>query len=527
MRTLVLDGHSLTPEDLLELGRKSDIKLMISADAWQRIRDARKVIDEILASGRVVYGINTGFGKFESTIIPPNKVAELQLNLIRSHCAGVGNPIPPHRARMMLALRTNILAKGHSGIRPATVETLLKFYNRGVVPFIPVQGTVGASGDLAPLAHLALGIIGEGKLATLDNLTWRPAATVLAELGIKPVVLEAKEGLALINGTQFIVSTGCEALVRARQLARQADVVAAVTYEALQCTKSSLNPLIHNARPHHGQVTVAGRIRSLLHSDRFPSEISLGHVNCGRVQDAYSIRCAPQVHGVTCDIIDFVYKIIGTELNCATDNPLVFPGTPEKIISGGNFHGEYPAKAFDILGIGVHELGSISERRIERLNNPSLSKLPAFLIREGGLNSGFMIAHCTAAALVSENKVLCHPASIDSISTSAAQEDHVSMGGFSARKALKILENVERILAIELLCACQGIDFLRPKRSTEPLERVVKLVRTVVPTWEVDRDVSVDIAAVTKLMRDGKIWEAVKYAIPDEVAFHMPIKSKL
>ena len=524
-----LDGKSLTPETLVELGTSTRLKLHLSPAAWDAVRLARKTIDNIVISGRTVYGINTGFGKFESTKITPDNLDLLQVNLIRSHCAGVGAPLPAFRVRRLLVLRINILARGHSGIRPENVQKLLDAFNAGVVPYIPIKGTVGASGDLAPLSHLALGLMGEGRLATVNNPKWRDASEVLKELGLQPITLHAKEGLALINGTQFIVSLGCEALVRARRIARQADIIAALTFETLQSSVRSMNALIHSVRPHRGQYEVSTRIRSLLHSDRYPSEISVGHANCGRVQDAYSLRCSPQVHGIVSDTIRFVYSIISVEMNSATDNPLIFPNEPEdtQVLSGGNFHGEYPAKVLDMLAIAIHELAGISERRIERLNNPSLSRLPAFLIQKGGLNSGFMIAHCTAASLVSENKVLTHPASVDSISTSAAQEDHVSMGGFAARKAIKVVENVEYCLAIELLCACQGIEFLRPKKTTEPLEKVVALVRSVVPPWTQDRDVSVDTEKVVQLLRSGAVWDCVKPYIPTDCHLKPPPHAKL
>uniref|UniRef100_A0A8C7H300 Histidine ammonia-lyase n=1 Tax=Oncorhynchus kisutch TaxID=8019 RepID=A0A8C7H300_ONCKI len=389
-----------------------------------------------------VYGITTGFGKFARTVIPVHKLKELQENLVRSHSAGVGNPLSPERTRMLLALRINVLAKGYSGISLETLHRMIQAFNASCLSFVPEKGTVGASGDLAPLSHLALGLMGEGKMWSPKS-GWADAKYVLEAHGLKPISLKPKEGLALINGTQMITSLGAEAVERAQAIARQADIIAAITLEVLKGTSKAFDSDIHALRPHPGQIEVAMRFRALLDSDHHPSEIAESHRFCDRVQDAYTMRCCPQVHGIVNDTIDFTQKIINTEINSATDNPMVFAERGETI-SGGNFHGEYPAKALDFLAIGVHELAAISERRIERLCNPSLSELPAFLVNEGGLNSGFMIAHCTAASLVSENKVLCHPSSVDSLSTSAATEDHVSMGGWAARKALRVVEHVEQ-----------------------------------------------------------------------------------
>ncbi|TSK13456.1 Histidine ammonia-lyase [Bagarius yarrelli] len=370
--------------------------------------------------------------------------------------------------------------------------------------FVPEKGTVGASGDLAPLSHLALGLMGEGKM-------WSP----------KSGWADAKYGLALINGTQMITSLGAEAVERAESIARQADIIAALTLEVLKGTTKAFDSDIHELRPHPGQKEVALRFRALLDSDHHPSEIAESHRFCDRVQDAYTMRCCPQVHGIVNDTIAFVKSIMNTEINSATDNPMVFAERGETI-SGGNFHGEYPAKALDYLCIGVHELASISERRIERLCNPSLSELPAFLVNEGGLNSGFMIAHCTAAALVSENKVLCHPSSVDSLSTSAATEDHVSMGGWAARKALRVIEHVEQVLAIEMLAACQGIEFLRPLRTTTPLEKVYDLVRSVVKPWMKDRFMAADIETAHRLLIDQKVWNVAKPYIEKYCTEHVP-----
>ncbi|XP_060699262.1 histidine ammonia-lyase isoform X3 [Hemiscyllium ocellatum] len=385
------------------------------------------------------------------------------------------------------------------------LENIVKENKASCLSYVPEKGTVGASGDLAPLAHLALGLIGEGKMWSPKS-GWADAKYVLQAHGLKPVSLKPKEGLALINGTQMITSLGAEAVERATAIARQADIIAALTLEVLKGTTRAFDSDIHKLRPHPGQMEVAFRFRSLLGSDHHPSEIAESHRFCDRVQDAYTLRCCPQVHGVVNDTIAFVKTIIETEINSATDNPMVFAERGETI-SGGNFHGEYPAKALDYLAISVHELAAISERRIERLCNPSLSELPAFLVNEGGLNSGFMIAHCTAAALVSENKVLCHPSSVDSLSTSAATEDHVSMGGWAARKALRVIEHVEQVLAIELLAACQGIEFLRPLKTTTPLEKVYDLVRTLVRPWIKDRFMAPDIDIVHRLLVEQKVWE--------------------
>ncbi|XP_046729051.1 histidine ammonia-lyase-like [Silurus meridionalis] len=500
-----LDGKSLTTADLMRLG-DGVYKIKLSADAEIRVTGARELIKKIISEAKVVYGVNTGFGKFAQTVVGKDQLKELQENLIRSHSAGVGAPLNPERTRRLLALRINVLAKGHSGVSLKNLQKMVSAFNASCLSWVPEQGTVGASGDLAPLAHLALGLIGEGRMWS-PQTGWTDSITVLTEHGLTPISLKPKEGLALINGTQLIASLGAEALERAAAITQQADVIAALTLETLKGTNKAFNIEIHAVRPHPGQILVAQRFRSLVHSDFFPSEITDENLY-DRVQDAYTLRCCPQVHGVVNDTIAFVKNILNTELNSATDNPLVFPERGFTI-SGGNFHGEYPAKALDFLSIGVHELASISERRIERLCNPSLSNLPAFLVKEGGLNSGFMVAHCTAAALVSENKVLCHPASVDSLSTSAATEDHVSMGGWAARKALKVVEHVEQVLAIELLAACQALEFHRPLKTTAPLEKVYELVRSVVRSWDKDRVMSCDIVAAHQLLREEKVWKAV------------------
>ncbi|OXA58564.1 histidine ammonia-lyase [Folsomia candida] len=504
---MTIDGNSLATDDLLQLGR-GRYKIKISAEAKERVQDARILVEKILQENKVVYGITTGFGKFARTVIEPDKLLQLQENLIRSHSAGVGHPLPPEKTRMLLALRINVLAKGHSGVSLKVLMQLVDAFNASCLSWVPEQGTVGASGDLAPLAHLALGMMGEGKMWS-PATGWGEAKYVLEAHNLTPIQLHAKEGLALINGTQLITSLGAEAVERAGIIARQADVVAALTLEVLKGTSRAFDSEIQDIRPHKGQATVARRLRALLHSSTYPSQIAASHRFCDRVQDAYTIRCCPQVHGIVIDTIDFVRKVIVTEMNSATDNPIVFADRNE-IISAGNFHGEYPAKVLDYLAIGVHELSSMSERRIERLVNPALSELPAFLTKDGGLNSGFMMAHCTAASLVSENKVLCHPASVDSLSTSAGTEDHVSMGGFAARKALMVIRNVERVIAIELLAACQAIEFLRPLKTTVPLEEVYRVVRSVARPWDRDRYMAPDIDNVTKLLKEEKIWQSVR-----------------
>ncbi|NXW13557.1 HUTH lyase, partial [Circaetus pectoralis] len=546
---IFLDGNSLTTEDLVNLG-KGLYKIKLTPEAEARVKQSREVIERIVKEQTVVYGITTGFGKFARTVIPNNKLRELQVNLVRSHSAGnkkslgvfpfsaavgsglvtkrvtvsgVGKPLSPERSRMLLALRINVLAKGYSGISLETLQQVIEAFNASCLPYIPEKGTVGASGDLAPLSHLALGLIGEGKMWSPKS-GWADAKYVLEAHGLRPITLKPKEGLALINGTQMITSLGCEAVERAGAIARQADIIAALTLEVLKGTTRAFDTDIHAVRPHRGQAEVAFRFRSLLDSDHHPSEIAESHRFCDRVQDAYTMRCCPQQGKVLASTLaGFLGHLFCIDAKTMNWGKMVFAERAETI-SGGNFHGEYPAKALDYLAIGVHELAAISERRIERLCNPSLSELPAFLVTEGGLNSGFMIAHCTAAALVSENKALCHPSSVDSLSTSAATEDHVSMGGWAARKALRVIEHVEQVLAIELLAACQGIEFLRPLRTTTPLEKVYDLVRSVVRPWMKDRFMAPDIEAAHRLLVEQKVsvWQVAKPYIEKYRREHIP-----
>lgn len=458
-----LDGRSLTAAALARIAAGEGVEL--DEGALALVVKNRKVVDCIVAEGRTVYGINTGFGQFATVVIAPNQLQQLQLNLLRSHAAGVGEPLPPDQTRALMAARINCLLKAHSGIRPEPIRLLAECLNRDVLPVVPCQGSVGASGDLTPLAHMALLLVGEG-------LAWSgakhiPGGRALAQAGLAPVTLQAKEGLALINGTQLSTALGNLAVEKFWRLANLADGIAGLSLEALRGSRSAFDPRIHAARPHPGQVAVATHLRELL-GER--SAISDSHQDCHRVQDAYSLRCIPQVHGVTRDALQFAGAILERELNAATDNPMIFSDTQESR-SGGNFHGQYPAFACDVLAIAAADLASISERRQERLVNPAYSDLPAFLTQNGGLESGFMMAHVTSAALVSELKGLAHPACVDTIPTSAGKEDHVSMGPIAARKLLRAVDALEQVLAIEARLALEGLRLLglAPAAGLQPL----------------------------------------------------------
>jgi histidine ammonia-lyase len=444
-----LDGRSLTASLLARIATGEGVTL--DEGALALVAENRAVVDRIVAEGRTVYGINTGFGQFATVVIAPDQLQLLQLNLIRSHAAGVGEPLPKDQTRALMAARINCLLKAHSGIRPEPIHLLTECLNRDVVPVVPCQGSVGASGDLAPLAHMALLLVGEG-LAWSDEKQI-PGGVALAQAGLKPVTLQAKEGLALINGTQLITSLGNLAVEKFTRLTALADEIAALSLEALRGTRAAFDPRIHAARPHPGQIAVAENMRKILGAT---SAIADSHQDCHRVQDAYSLRCIPQVHGVTRDALTFAGAILERELNSATDNPMIFTDTQESR-SGGNFHGQYPAFACDVLAIAAADLASISERRQERLVNPAYSDLPAFLTQNGGLESGFMMAHVTSAALVSEMKGLAHPACVDTIPTSAGKEDHVSMGPIAARKLLRAVDALEQVLAIEARMALEGL----------------------------------------------------------------------
>src|SRR5687768_15565751 len=483
-----LDGHSLTLEQLVAIAHEQS-PVAISADARARVREARAVVDEFADHETPTYGINTGFGNFADVKIPHASLSQRQVNLLRSHAAGVGEPLAVPVVRAAMALRANVLAKGYSGIRLETLELLVELLNRRIHPLVPSRGSVGASGDLAPLAHIALVLIGEGEVS--EGV--RPA----------PLRLAPKEGLALINGTQPSAALLALALADAERLTRVADVAAALSIDGLQGSTHPFDPRIHAARPFAGQGASAANLRALLAD----SGINAAHANCGRVQDAYSMRCAAQVHGAAREACRFAHDVFSVEANAATDNPMVFADSHE-IVSGGNFHGAPVAMAADLLCIGLAQLATISERRSDRLVNPALSGLPAFLTRHGGLHSGLMMAQVTAAALTSELKTLAHPASVDTIPTSGNKEDHVSMSMTAALKAARAVALARRVLAVELLCACQAIDLLNPLASSPPLVRVHEFIRARVPVLEDDRPPAPDIDAITQLIESGELERA-------------------
>ncbi|MGH3036328.1 MAG: histidine ammonia-lyase [Gaiellaceae bacterium] len=500
-----LTGDDLTLADVWAVAVEG-APAELSGEGRAKLHRARELVERAAAesSGEHTYGINTGFGRFVSKTIPAELAEELQLRLLRSHACGVGDPYPSEVVRAAMLLRANALAKGYSGARVETVELLLECLNRGVTPVVPSRGSVGASGDLAPLAHLALPLVGEGR-ASVDGEVLA-GGDALARVGLEPVVLRAKEGLSLINGTQFMAAVGALALVRARRLAQTADVACALSLEALQGSRASFLPEIHELRPLAGQQASAANVLRLLEG----SAILEAHRWCDKVQDAYSLRCAPQVHGASRDLLAYAESTVAVELNAATDNPLVLVERGE-LVSNGNFHGQPLAFALDAAAMALAELASISERRVERLTNPSLSDgLPAFLTHDGGLNSGFMIPQYVAASLVSENKVLAHPAGVDSIPTSAGQEDHVSMGNASALKCWQVLANAERALAIELLAAAQGVEFLAPLEPGAGVRAAHDFVRSLSATLVEDRSLAGDIEAVALAVAGGELVAAVE-----------------
>src|SRR5881394_3208115 len=498
-----LTGDDLRVDDVCAVayGKAS---AALSDEARTKMRAALELVARAAHGTREhTYGINTGFGRFVSKSIPEEETEELQLRLLRSHACGVGDPYPTEIVRAAMLLRANALAKGNSGARIETVELLLECLTRGVVPRVPSRGSVGASGDLAPLAHLALPLVGEGDAFYDGELL--SGADALTAAGLEPTRLAAKEGLSLINGTQFMASYGALGVMRARRLAQAADLACGLSLEALQGSRTSFLPQIHALRPLRGQAASAANVLRLIEG----SAINESHKWCDKVQDAYSLRCAPQVHGASRDLFDYVDYTVSVEVNAATDNPLALV-EDDLLVSNGNFHGQPLAFALDALSIAVAELANISERRVERLVNPSLSGgLPPFLTTDGGLNSGFMIPQYVAASLVSENKVLAHPASVDSIPTSAGQEDHVSMGNTAGLKALQVLANAERAVAIELLAGAQGVEFLAPLEPGAGVRATRTAVRELSPRLRDDRSLSSDIEAVAGALRDGSFLAAV------------------
>ena len=504
----MVEAQAVTGEDL----RVEDVWAVaiegapaeLSDGARERMRAAREIVDRAAASPSRTYGVNTGFGRLVTKTIAPEHAEELQVRLLRSHACGVGEPYPDEIVRAALLLRANALATGHSGTRVEVAELLLECLARGVLPRVPSRGSVGASGDLAPLAHLALPLIGEGEAWFEGELLG--GGDALARARLEPLRLRAKEGLSLINGTQFMAAFCALGVVRAKRLAAAADIACALSLEALQGSRVAFSPAVQALRPLQGQAESAENVMRLLEG----SAIMDSHRWCDRVQDAYSLRCAPQVHGASRDLLRYIEETVSVELNAATDNPLVLLDEGD-IVSAGNFHGQPVAFALDILAMAVSELASISERRTERLVNPSLSDgLPAFLATDGGLNSGFMIPQYVAAALVSENKALAHPASVDSIPTSAGQEDHVSMGNAAGLKAWQVVGNAERALAIELLAGAQAVEFLAPLAPGRGSEAARRSIRTLSARVVEDRPLSADIEAVAGAIRDGSLLAAVE-----------------
>jgi histidine ammonia-lyase len=508
MKTLLLDQDRITIDDLVQVAR-FDRDVAVSQNGERRVAKTSALIERWVKEKRLIYGITTGFGALCNVTISEKDTRRLQENILMSHAAGVGEPLPEDVVRAIMALRIHDLCMGYSGCRMETIRYLLEFLNRRVTPVVPDKGSVGASGDLAPTAHLGLALIGKGEASYRGNRM--TGAKVLDRIGRAPLVLAAGEGLALINGTQVMTAIGALVVHDAVRLSKMADIACAMTLEVLMGSNSEFDPRIHQVRPHPGQMVTADNMLRLTEA----SEIITSHEGCARVQDAYTLRCAPQIHGASKDAVAHARRVIDVEINATTTNPLIFPDT-EEVRLGGNFHGQPVAMAADYLSMGLAELGSVSERRIERLVNPQLSELPAFLVNHGGINSGFMIGQYVAAALVSENKVLAHPACVDSIPTSANKEDHVSMGTIAIRQTREILTNVENVIAIELLCAAQAYDLLtekRPLKSGKGTREAYRVIRRHVPYMAQDRELYRDIATMVAVLRSGDILNAVEDAV--------------
>jgi histidine ammonia-lyase len=502
-----LTGDNLNLDNVWEISL-GEMKVEIDDKARAKVRESRAYIEKRLDEGEVIYGVNTGFGAFSNVKISAADIVQLQKNLIRSHSSGVGKPFSIEQTRAIMALRVNALVRGHSGVREVVIDKILEFLNHNIIPVIPEQGSVGASGDLAPLSHLALALIGEGEVWQDD----KPAETaaVLQKKNVKPLELQAKEGLSLINGCQVMTAVGMLGTYEARRLLWTMDLAGSMSLEALKGSRKAFDPLIAATRPHPGEAKTARNVLKLLGQT---SPIAESHASCTRVQDAYSLRCIPAVHGAAKDALRYAVNVLETEANASTDNPLVF-AKEEKILSCGNFHGEPVAFALDFAAIALSALASISECRIEKLINPAMSDLPAFLAPNGGLNSGHMIVQVAAASLVSENKILSHPASVDSIPTSADKEDHVSMGTIAARKFVSVVRNAENIVAMELLSSSQALDLLKPLEPAGPIKETFNLIRQKVPFAKEDRVFAKDIAEIREQIRHGvfnKVCEGLEW----------------
>ena len=501
---VILDGFNLKPEEVQRVAFEFE-EVVLAEEAKKRIRASRACVEKAVMEGKRIYGVNTGFGALSNVVIDASQIEQLQENLIRSHCTGVGPPFSEPEVRAMMVLRANFFARGNSGVRLELVQRLVDLLNQRVHPVVPQKGSVGASGDLAPLAHLASVLIGEGE-AFCEGVRL-PGREALKWAGLEPITLKAKEGLGMINGTQTMTAVGVLGLLKAERLVKIADIVGAATLDALRGTLTAFDPDIQAVRPHPGQMEVAENFHKLMKG----SEITISHKDCPRVQDAYSLRCIPQVHGAVRDVLRYVRNVLTIEINAATDNPLVFP-EKDKVESGGNFHGEPVAFALDFMGIAMSELGGISERRIEKLLNPVFSDLPPFLTDKGGLHSGLMMIQVSAASLASENKILASPASVDSIPTSSDKEDHVSMGTTAARKVHEIIENVEHILAMEILASTQGLYFLEPMKPGIGIQAAYRLIREIVAPIEQDRRYHEDIRSIRGLIESGRILKVVEEA---------------
>jgi histidine ammonia-lyase len=505
MKEIVLGVDGMTLEDLVAIAREG-VGVRLSEESEERIVKSRRLVEKWLQEGRVVYGVTTGFGALSEVIIPVEETRLLQQNVLMSHAAGVGDVLSEEVVRAALALRVKDLARGHSGIRLETVRRLTDLLIHGIVPVVPEKGSVGASGDLAPLAHLSLVLIGLGEASYQGERM--SGGEALRKCGLEPLRLEAAEGLALVNGTQMTSAIGGLAVYDAVALSKMADIAAAMSLEVLLGSRTEFDPRIHQVRPHPGQAAAADNMRRITQN----SEIISSHQDCGRIQDAYTLRCSPQVHGASKDAIAYARRVLETEINSSTNNPLIFSDS-EEFLLGGNFHGQPVGLVLDFLCISVAELANISERRIERLVNPQLSGLPAFLVGEGGLNSGFMIAQYTAASLVSENKVLSHPASVDSIPTSANKEDHVPMSPIAARKCSEVVKNAEYVIAIELLCDAQALDLFTNLKPGAGTLAAYRTIRKAVSHLEHDRILSHDIQTMVDLMKSGSLLREVEAVV--------------